>query len=229
MTYVIKSFSRRIGRKLRPSQKEYIKCFLPTINLDGKSLEIINLDELFDSSIHAYELEIGFGSGEHMIARALDNLQTGYIGCEPYLNGVARALSLIKQNKISNIKIYSDDAGHIINRLENQSINQIWILFPDPWPKKRHHIRRIINQAFLAKLSRILKNNGRLVIATDHEGYAKWILEQTKMSKIFELNQISDDLREFPAKWYKSKYQLKAEAQGLAPFYFEFEHICSIT
>ena len=218
-----KSFSRRVGRKLRPAQKNLLTEFLPTITFEDDQTSI-NLQELFNDDITSYELEIGFGSGEHMVARAMDDVQIGCIGCEPYLNGVAKALSLIKIENVQNLKIYSDDVNHIIDRLGDHSLNKIWVLFPDPWPKRKHHSRRIINENFLSKISRILKKNGKLVIATDHAEYAKWILTQLQQHKSFELLPSDNDFRSFPDDWHKSKYQLKAEARGLLPFYFEFKH-----
>jgi tRNA (guanine-N7-)-methyltransferase len=225
----IKSFSRRVGRKLRPGQKDLINDFLPTISLDLASKEFFDVESLFDRSIKGYELEIGFGSGEHMVARAIDSPQLGIIGCEPYLNGVAKAVSLIKSNNLSNLKIYSDDANHILDNVESTIFDRVLVLFPDPWPKKRHHNRRIINPTFLAKISRILKNEGKFIVATDHVEYARWILAELGENKAFTLEQHGDDLRRFPNGWNKSKYHLKAEAQGLSPFYFEFIHNYNIT
>ena len=223
MEKINKSFSRRVGRKLRPKQKSLLTEFLPTITIENNK-NYIKLTELFKNSLDSFELEIGFGSGEHMVARANENQNIGYIGCEPYLNGVAKALSLIEELNLENIKIYSDDANHIIERLQDHCLNKIWILFPDPWPKHRHHNRRIINDAFLNKISRILANNGSLIIATDHVEYANWIIEKLTTHQFFHLVENERNNQYFPNNWHKSKYQLKAESQGLEPFYFEFIH-----
>lgn len=217
---LIKSFSRRVGRKLTKSRKNDLTEHLPNLAVEVIDGMMLNPTQLFKDPMEGFELEIGFGTGEHLVARALDNREIGYIGCEPFLNGVAKAVQLAKTNGLENLKIYPDDAQHVIGALPAHSLDKIVVLFPDPWPKKRHHVRRIINLVFLNKVAQLLKDCGKLIVATDHEEYATWIREKVAEHGKFIL--ANKDLKQFPIHWHKSKYHLKAENNGLAPFYFEF-------
>jgi len=219
----VKSFSRRVGRKLTTSRKSDLSNYLPKISVKLEPDIIVEPRDLFERNMDFIELEVGFGTGEHLVNRALDNSNFGYIGCEPYLNGVAKITQLAKQTAIQNLRIYADDALHVIDALAASSIDRILVLFPDPWPKKRHHIRRIINLSFLDKICRILKDKGKLIIATDHAEYAAWIEKEIYSYGKFKL--VNLDNKKFPDKWHKSKYHLKAESQGLTPFFFEFDLI----
>jgi tRNA (guanine-N7-)-methyltransferase len=216
----VKSFSRRIGRRLTKSRKCDLTDHLPELSVHLVEDASLNPQSLFTKHMSSIEFEIGFGTGEHLIARALDNQDTGFIGSEPYINGVAKAVQLAVESQLNNLKVYPDDAQHLINCFIDHSIDKVVLLFPDPWPKKRHHVRRIVQDAFLNKLKRILKHNGKLIIATDHVEYACWIQEKIKQNGQYVL--LNQDIRLFPPNWHKSKYHTKAENNGLAPFYFEF-------
>ena len=127
--YCIKSFSRRVGRRLTKSRKSDLKDHLPFLAIEVMPGKVLNPPELFNGNMEGFELEIGFGTGEHLVARALENPNIGYIGCEPFLNGVAKAVQLAKSNKLENLKIYSDDAQHVINALQTGSIDRVLVLF----------------------------------------------------------------------------------------------------
>ena len=127
-------------------------------------------------SRRALRLEIGFGGGEHLAAQAEAHPDTAFIGCEPFVNGVAKLLSRIEARGLANIRIHMDDARHLVAALPEASVERVDILFPDPWPKTRHHKRRLVSTAFLDALARVMADGGRLALATDHRGSARWML-----------------------------------------------------
>ena len=167
----LRSFGRVKGHTLSKTQHALISEFLPIItpNLDKLSKRIW--------------LEIGFGAGEHMIhlidERANDEISI--IGCEPYINGAVKLVQYIKDNAIDNVFIHNKDARALLERFEALSVEKFFILFPDPWPKKRHYKRRIISQSIMKLLMSKLSDDGVITIATDHQGYAEWIADILQM------------------------------------------------
>jgi tRNA (guanine-N7-)-methyltransferase len=160
----LRSFGRVKGHKLSDNQESLISDFLPKIRPD---LEKISLPIWF---------EIGFGAGEHIIQ--LINERSGnisIIGCEPYINGSVKAIKYICENSIENVYIYNGDARELIEKLPDGSLERLFILFPDPWPKKRHFKRRIINKPMIELCRSKLTEDGIITIATDHIGYSEWI------------------------------------------------------
>jgi tRNA (guanine-N7-)-methyltransferase len=168
----------------------------------------------------SYILEIGFGDGTHLAGMAMASPDVGYIGCEPYLNGVASLLGMIKKQAIENIMIYQDDALDLLNLLPHDFLKQIYILFPDPWSKTKHHKRRIINSQNLALFALKLQSQGEIIIATDHVEYAEWIFEHLEHSNLFNLKTTLAAYQCEPSNWIKTKYQKKAEDQGIKPYFF---------
>ncbi|MFM7739403.1 MAG: tRNA (guanosine(46)-N7)-methyltransferase TrmB, partial [Planctomycetota bacterium] len=136
---------------------------------------LIDLDELFPGAT-GHALEVGFGGGEHLAAQARLHPQTGFIGCEPFENGVAKMLTQIRLQGLSNVRVHPDDARDILARLPDASLDVMFVLFPDPWPKFRHHKRRFIQSQSLDVIARMLKPGGELRVATDHPDYAQWAL-----------------------------------------------------
>lgn len=123
-------------------------------------------------------LEIGFGGGEHLIAQAAAHPDTRFIGVEPFLNGVASCLRHIEESGVRNVRLHQGDARDVMVRLPDASLDLVYILFPDPWPKARHHKRRLIQAGFLGELARVLKPGAEVRFATDWANYAEWTLEQ---------------------------------------------------
>lgn len=205
------SFGRNRGRALRPLQQKLIDEVLPTLRIDLATLP------------EKVALEIGFGGGEHLIAQAVHAPETLFIGCEPYINGVARCLSAMEaQGDIRNIRLFTDDARKLIEAMPGQSVDSIFILFPDPWPKERHKKRRLVNAKTLAMLSRIHKPGGRLLIATDHVDYSEWILEVLLTSPHYQWTaKARKDWQNPPADWTQTKYQRKTTEQGRLPVFME--------
>lgn len=167
-------------------------------------------------------LEIGFGAGEHLLAQAQHYPDRLYIGCEPFINGVAKCLAGIDKLKLKNIRLFTDDARLLVQKLPENSVDEVYILFPDPWPKLRHNKRRLVNEETLSMLARIHKKGGKLLIATDHEDYSVWILEHLLKSPDYRwLAEKKADWANPPAVWAETKYQRKTSAEGRAPVFME--------
>ncbi|MCE2716776.1 MAG: tRNA (guanosine(46)-N7)-methyltransferase TrmB [Pseudomonadota bacterium] len=197
-------YGRRQSRPLKDSQKNLLNTLYQNIKLD-----LENLPSSFPSDVL---FEIGFGSGENLIHQAQKYPNILCIGCEPFINGVAALLNKIEEEKIENIKIFADDARLLLYALPNQLISKAFILFPDPWPKKRHHKRRIISMETLSLLRQKMQNGGQLTIATDHLGYLEWILEivdSEDFKTLFEIKSLPSmdrpSTEEIPVTRYEKK------------------------
>ncbi len=168
-----------------------------------------------------YWLEIGYGGGEHLAHQAGLYPHVGIIGCEPYINGIAHLLKAIEDNALGNIRIYDDDARFLIDTLPDQSISKVFILYPDPWPKVRHHKRRLISHATLDRLARIMKPGAILRLATDDADYCTWMLEHLLSHSAFSWNAKScEDWLNPWSDWISTRYEQKALAGR--PTYLEF-------
>lgn len=200
-----RSFSRRIGKSLSTLQKELLEFELP------KYLFVSNRINKYKNAV----LEIGFGMGEHFIHQAKLNSETLFIGAEPYLNGVANVLKLAQEHQVENFLLWPDDLDIILNDLPNEFLDGIFILFPDPWPKRKQNKKRILNNIRLDIFKSKLKNQGFLVFASDIENYfdASKILVTSDSS--FKL---IDENFEIPHKNYIiTKYHQKAIANDRVP------------
>ena len=210
MENIIKSYGRIRSRGLSDAQKDHLTVGYKMygINIsDG----IVNPHDLFDTKYDSVFFEIGFGNGEHMIYMAQKYPKTAFIGCEPFENGVATAIRYIKELNLKNIKIFRGDARELLAKLQNHSINRCYILFPDPWRKKRHHKRRIINSQFLNFLKEKLSASSELRIATDHADYLQQILVELKVSNFYFNENI---IFERPTDFSGTKYEQKAIDAG---------------
>ncbi len=183
----------------------------------------LSLDDLFLQKKIAFWLEIGFGGGEHLAAQAKAHPAVGFIGCEPFVNGVARLLANIEQENLSNIRLFSDDARPLMDCIEDSKISRAFVLFPDPWPKKRHAGRRFINPENLDNLSRILCDGGEVRVASDEMGYIRWTLKHFRGHPDFEwMAERAKDWRERPKDWPPTRYESKALALGRPCIYLQF-------
>jgi tRNA (guanine-N7-)-methyltransferase len=168
-------------------------------------------------------LEIGFGGGEHLAWQAAANPEIGLIGVEPFLDGVARLLRAIETDGLANIRLFTDDARLLLDRLPEASLERIFVLFADPWPKKRHWKRRIIAPATTARFADLLKDGGELRVATDDPGYRRWILAHLLAEPRLEWQVTGpDDWRTRPADWPPTRYEEKALAAGRRPVFLRF-------
>jgi tRNA (guanine-N7-)-methyltransferase len=171
-------------------------------------------------------LEIGFGGGEHLIWQARQHPEVGLIGCEPFINGVARLLALAEAEGIGNIRVVVDDARLLLDALPNGCLERIFVLFPDPWPKARHHKRRIVNRDTAVAFGRLLRPGGEVRLATDDMGYARAML-QAMLSRP-ELEWEADrpgDWRERPPDWPVTRYEQKAIKAGRSCAYLRFRRV----
>ncbi len=235
----IKFFGRRKGRVIRKTKQSLTEKFLPEIAITPNNK--VDCSQLFDFVPEKLMMEIGFGNGEHLAGQAKIHQNYGFIGVEVFQNGVANLLNLltgIKQgtnlpekfclenDRADNVRVFADDVRLLFPYLPNAVFDKIFILFPDPWPKKKHANRRFINPDNLKELARILKKGGILRVATDHKVYKGWALRQLCADKNFAWTaKCSDDWRNVPADHIETKYQRKAIAEGRKPVFFDFERV----
>jgi len=178
---------------------------------------------LFGAARQSIWLEIGFGGGEHLAQQAERHPTTGFIGCEVFENGIVKLLAQIEQRRRDNIRIFADDARLLIAALPPASIDRVFILFPDPWPKRRHHKRRLLSREMLGRLAEIMTDGAELRVATDDGYYLCSILERLTDHPAFEwLARRPGDWRERPADWPQTRYEEKARAAGRSPAFLRF-------
>lgn len=211
------SFARRVARTLSATQKKLLKELLPLIQI-GPDCNF----SLFKEEYAGVELEIGSGNGEFISKLAKANPDKLYIACEPFINGVASLLKLMHENKITNIRIFMDDARLLLASMPNSYLEHAYIICPDPWPKRKQQKRRLINQDFLKLLYAKLINN--LLIVTDHIDYAAWILNNLIACNHFILpSQHLADFTELPKDWLFTKYQKFGIEKGGKIHYFKIK------
>ena len=218
-------YGRRRGKKLRAGQQSLLDTLLPRLSLavpaaPGK----IDLAQIFGGfGVDDFWLEVGFGSGEHLVWQAQHNLNVGLIGCEPFMNGVAKCLAQIDRSGVANnVRLFADDARLVMAALPERSLGRVFVLFPDPWPKQRHHKRRFVQPATLDELARLMRPGGELRLATDDPGNLRWMIECVCTHPAFEwLAERPCDWRERPADWPPTRYERKMLA-GHKPAFLRF-------
>ncbi len=216
---------RRKGRRLRPGRQALLDSYLPRLRVDlprdGACIEPL---ALFGRPLRDLWLEIGFGAGEHLVAQADAHRDVGFIGCEPFINGVAAALSEIQALKLDNVRILDDDARLMLNALNDASVGKIFVLFADPWPKTRHNERRFIAAGTVEAMARILRDGGELCFASDHMDYVRWVLDHlTRDDRFSWTARQPADWRRRPDDWFPTRYEAKALARGASCVYLRFE------
>jgi tRNA (guanine-N7-)-methyltransferase len=217
----LRSFGRRRARKLRPSRQALLDAALPRLAI--APTQQVDPASLFDAPKSDLWLEIGFGGGEHLAWQAEHHPAIGFIGCEPFVDGMAALVARIDQLHIANIRVWPDDARALLAMLPEQSVGRAFILFPDPWPKARHHKRRLIQPALLDMLASRLKPGAELRIATDDVAYLEWILALITMRADFRWTaQRAQDWRARCDDWPATRYEAKALAQGRRSTYLRF-------
>jgi tRNA (guanine-N7-)-methyltransferase len=204
-------FGRRKGHKLRQRQAELFDTLLPRLAIDLSNPAPADLRALFAVPVDDVELEIGFGGGESMIAQAMARPRTGFIGIEPFANGMAKALAAIERESLANVRLHFEEAASVIAWLPDGSIGRVDLIHPDPWPKRRHWKRRLVQDATVAQLARILRAGGELRFATDIADYAAWTLRRLLRSTAFEWTaQSADDWRKPWPGFLPTRYHAKA-------------------
>jgi tRNA (guanine-N7-)-methyltransferase len=183
----------------------------------------IDPHSFFDAKVKEVWFEIGFGNGEHILHQAINNPEIGLIGCEPFMNGVAALCVGLDKNKVKNVRLWPDDARMLMGRIKPASLDRLFLLHPDPWPKTRHHKRRFIQTETLDEIARLLKPGAEFRMATDHAELATWLLEKTYFHPAFSwMATNANDWRTPPADWPETRYGQKGVKQGRPPVYFIF-------
>ncbi|MEM7427282.1 MAG: tRNA (guanine(46)-N(7))-methyltransferase TrmB [Pseudomonadota bacterium] len=217
-------YGRQHGHRLRARQERLMRDLLPQLAADPVKIGRSGLSACFNPLPDRVFLEIGFGGGEHLAARSAACPQDGFIGAEPYLNGVAKLLSEIDESSVRNIRILHGDARDLIDALPDGSIDGAFLLYPDPWPKKRHHKRRFVSPENLAGLHRILRPGATFLFASDIEDYVSWTLRHVLDHGGFRWQaEGPDDWRRPPEGWPGTRYEAKALREGRRPHYLSFE------
>lgn len=238
----LRSFGRRRGRKLSPRQEQLLTEVLPRIRVDlSMPCNGLRTGEYEGAPAPAAGspagpshdaprnfLEIGFGGGEHLVWQAAHNRDATIIGCEPFEEGVVKVLSAIQEQGLGNIRIHPDDARPLIRSLPDRSIDRVFILFPDPWPKKRHAKRRLVSEPLVASLARVMKPGADLRVATDIGDYARSTLlaVQGVAPRFAWTARGPGDWRIRPDDWPGTRYEAKALREGRRCYFLSFRRSC---
>jgi tRNA (guanine-N7-)-methyltransferase len=210
-------FGRRKGHKLRKRQAELLDTLLPRLAIDVAHPAPAALRELFPVPVGDVALEVGFGGGENLVAQAVARPHTGFIGVEPFVNGMAKALAAIETAGLRNIRLHFDDAANLIAWLPDASLARIDLIHPDPWPKRRHWKRRFVQDATIGQFARILRRGGDVRFVTDIADYAAWTLRHFIRWADFEWTaERADDWRNAWPDFAGTRYHAKA-ARALRP------------
>ena len=219
-------FGRRKGHKLRQHQAELVDHLLPHLALDITIAAPANACEIFDPAAEDVRLEIGFGGGEHLAAEATCFPATGFIGCEPYVNGMAKILAQIEAANIANIRLFAGDAAELLAWLPKASLSRIDLIHPDPWPKRRHWKRRFVQDRTIAAMARVLKVGGEFRFVCDIDNYVAWTLAHLARSPDFHwLAENADDFRLPWAGYTMTRYGRKAAREGRKAAYLRFRRL----
>ncbi len=219
----LRTYGRRRGRKLSPRQQDLMNNLLAQVALNLQAPPPNPLSGLFGRRVAQVWLEIGFGGGEHLIWQAINHPDAGLIGCEPFEDGVVKALSAIDDHGIRNMRLHADDARDVLRWLPDASIDRAFILFPDPWPKARHKKRRLVNASTLSLLARVLRPGAELRVATDIGDYARTMLMAFQVAPEFKwLAAGPADWAVRGPDWPETRYEQKAIREGRKSSYLRF-------
>lgn len=211
--YELRSYGRRRGRKPSARQATLLRDSLPRVAFDPAEA----------TQACATWLEIGFGGGEHLLGQARNNPDVRLIGCEPYEDGVIKVLSAVESESLRNVRVHMGDVRDVLRQLAPGSLDRAFVLFPDPWPKRKHRKRRLVNSSLLNLLARGLKSGAELRIATDIGDYARTMLEAFQVEpRLLWQAESPADWRLQPSEWVETKYEAKAAAAGRRRYYFRF-------
>jgi tRNA (guanine-N7-)-methyltransferase len=220
--YIPQLYGRSKGKRLRAGAQERIADILPRVAVPDPAAGPIDLAALIPGAA-TFELEVGFGGGEHLAWHAAERPNTGFIGAEPFLNGVAKLLRRIEMDRLSNVRVHHGDARPLIEALPAGRFQRIYVLHPDPWPKKRHSKRRMISTWFFREAARLLAPGGALRVASDIPDYVRWTLMHARNAAEFAWSaERAEDWRRRPDDWPQTRYEAKAIREGRPPVYLEF-------
>ncbi len=215
-------FGRRKGKQLRSHQSDLMEQMLPQVAI---SLETASVDpiKLFEPVVQEVQIEIGFGGAEHLIAKAEAFPDIGFIGCEAFINGIAKALAQVEERNIRNIRLHPADALELLRALPPNSVSKLFLLYPDPWPKPRQRKRRIVSENFLDLVGKVLKPGAEFRFATDIDDYAAWTLSRVLRHRDFTWTPGSSADWTSPWQgWFSTRYESKARREGRSSAYLTF-------
>jgi tRNA (guanine-N7-)-methyltransferase len=218
-------FGRRKGHALRSRQAALFDTLLPGLAIDLSKPAPADLCTLF-GGVKDIRLESGFGGGEHLMAEAERNPDTGFIGIEPFVNGMAKALASIDERKLTNIRLHHGDATDVLAWLPTASLARFDLIYPDPWPKRRHWKRRFVQDKSVAEIARIVRPRGEFRFASDIPDYAAWTFARLMRSPHFVWTaEQADDWRKPWLGFTSTRYEAKAMRQGRVPCYLIFRRV----
>ena len=222
-------YGRRKGKHLKSSQQRYLDEDLAALSpgavewSENPDRQPLDIDEIFAGK--PLWLEIGFGGGEHLVHQAAANPDVGIIGAEPYINGVAMLLGKIREAGAENIRIHPGDARDMFDVLPSESVSKAFLLYPDPWPKKRHHRRRFVTQEHLVPLHGVMKPGAILRVATDIPDYVRQTLQEVPKAGFEWLAETAEDWRQPWGDWISTRYEQKAFREGRSAHYLTFRRV----
>jgi tRNA (guanine-N7-)-methyltransferase len=216
-------YGRSRSKTLRAGQERLLAEALPLFSIAPEALAA---GQAFAAPPREVWLEIGFGSGEHLIEQAKANPDVSVVGCEPFLNGVAAALAGLERERLDNVRLRRGDAQALVEAAPDRLFSRVFILYPDPWPKRRHHKRRVIAADMIEALARVMRSGGELRFATDVDDYAGWTLKRFLASPHFRwtANRADDWRRPWP-EWRTTRYEAKARKEGRGSVYLTFARL----
>ena len=213
-------YGRSRGKALRAGQERLLAEALPLFSIAPGALAA---GRAFDTRPREVWLEIGFGAGEHLIEQAKANPDVGVIGCEPFLNGVVAALAGLTRERLANVRLRRGDAQAVVEAVPDAFFSRVFILYPDPWPKRRHHKRRVVAVGMIEALARVMRVGAELRFATDVDDYAGWTLARFLASPHFRWAATrADDWRRPWPEWRPTRYEAKARGEGRRSVYLTF-------
>ena len=222
-------YGRRHGKTLNDNQRAYLDEDLATLSLgnvtwnDNPERRPIDIATLFGG--RDIWLEVGFGSGEHIVHQAVRHPEVGLIGCEPFINGVATLLGKIRRAAVGNIAIHPGDVRDLFDVLPEESVSRTFLLYPDPWPKRRHHRRRFVTAEHLEPLARVMRSGGQLRVATDIPDYVRQTLEEVPACGFEWAAERASDWRQPWDDWLSTRYEQKALREYRTPQYLTFHRM----
>ena len=213
-------YGRSRGKALRAGQERLLAEALPLFSV---APEVLAAGHAFEVPPREVWLEIGFGAGEHLIEQAKANPDVGVIGCEPFLNGVVAALAALMRERLANVRLRRGDVQAVVEAVPDAFFSRVFILYPDPWPKRRHHKRRVVAVGMIEALARVMRVGAELRFATDVDDYAGWTLARFLASPHFRWAAIrADDWRRPWPEWRATRYEAKARGAGRGSVYLTF-------
>lgn len=218
--YIPRLYGRQIGQKLKPRQAQLMETLLPRVAVPMAGA--VDPKALFPQADEIW-LEVGFGGGEHLAWQATQNPGVGMIGAEPFINGVAKLLVHIDDQKLDNVRVHHGDVRPLLEALPDGALSKLFVLHPDPWPKKRHHKRRMISPWFFEEAARLLRKGGELRVASDIRDYIRWTLMHAQHAHEFEwAAECASDWKTRPGDWPQTRYEAKSLREGRTPAYLVF-------